>query len=85
MRIALYGRTPKPANLPYLEVVLEKLVEEGADFAVYHTLVGACDEIKAEEFPEMHFSTFSDEEELENFDPHFLISLGGDPKSFRWG
>ena len=41
-------------------------------------MVGACDEIKTEEFPEMHFSTFADEEELENFDPHFLISLGGD-------
>ncbi|HBK20628.1 MAG TPA: NAD kinase [Cryomorphaceae bacterium] len=78
MRIALFGRTPKATNLPYLELVLEKLVEEGVDFAVYHTMVGACDEIKAEEFPEMHFSTFADEEELENFDPHFLISLGGD-------
>ena len=78
MRIALFGRAPKPANLPYVEVVLEKLVEEGAEFSVYHTLRLACDEIIKEEFQEVQFSTFANEEELGQFDPHFLVSLGGD-------
>jgi NAD+ kinase len=78
MRIALYGRAPKPANLPYVEVVLEKLVEEGVTFSVFHTLRPACEEICAEEFKDVSFSTFSNEEELGQFDPHFLVSLGGD-------
>jgi len=78
MRIALFGRAPKPANLPYVEVVLEKLVEEGVEFSVYHTLRPACDEIIKEEFKEVQFSTYANEEELAQFDPHFLISLGGD-------
>ena len=78
MRIALFGRAPKPANLPYVEVVLEKLVEEGAEFSVYHTLRLVCDEIIKEEFQEVQFSTFANEEELGQFDPHFLVSLGGD-------
>ena len=56
MRIALFGRAPKPANLPYVEVVLEKLVEEGVEFSVYHTLRPACDEIIKEEFKEVQFS-----------------------------
>ena len=78
MRIALFGRAPKPANLPYVEVVLEKLVEEGVEFSVYHTMRSACDEIIKEEFKEVQFSTYANEEELTQFDPHFLISLGGD-------
>ena len=78
MRIALFGRAPKPANLPYVEVVLEKLVEEGVEFSVYHTLRQACDDIVKEEFKEVQFSTYANEEELDQFDPHFLISLGGD-------
>ena len=78
MRIALFGRALKPANLPYVEVVLEKLVEEGAEFSVYHTLRPACEEIIKEEFKEVQLSTYANEEELAQFDPHFLISLGGD-------
>ena len=75
MRIALFGRALKPANLPYVEVVLEKLVEEGAEFSVYHTLRPACEEIIKEEFKEVQLSTYANEEELAQFDPHFLISL----------
>jgi NAD+ kinase len=45
---------------------------------VYHTLRPACDEIINEEFKEVQFSTYANEEELAQFDPHFLISLGGD-------
>ena len=29
MRIALFGRSPKIQDLPYVEIVLEKLHEEG--------------------------------------------------------
>ncbi|MEY2971010.1 MAG: hypothetical protein RLZZ599_1383, partial [Bacteroidota bacterium] len=78
MRIALYGRAPKPANIAYLEIVLEKLIKEGMSFCVYQSLRPACDHFKQEEYPEASFSTFSNEVELEQFDPHFLISLGGD-------
>jgi len=45
---------------------------------VFHLMRPACEEICAEEFKDAKFSSFSNEEELAQFDPHFLVSLGGD-------
>ena len=67
MRIALFGRALKPANLPYVEVVLEKLVEEGAEFSVYHTLRPACEEIIKEEFKE------ANKEKLEELKQNYYL------------
>ena len=49
MRIALFGREPKTQNLPYIEVVVEKLFEEGAKLGVYSPLKDAVEQIKQEE------------------------------------
>jgi len=78
MRIALFGRSPKTPDLPYLEIVMEKLHEEGVAMTVYAPMKQACDEIRDEEFADLRFSVFNDAEELDVFDPDFLISLGGD-------
>ncbi|MDE0985988.1 MAG: NAD kinase [Schleiferiaceae bacterium] len=78
MRIALFGRSPKIQDLPYVEVVLEKLHEEGVAVGLYAPLKEACEQIRDEEFEELSFSIYHNEEELEAFDPDFLISLGGD-------
>jgi len=78
MRIALFGRAPKTQNLPYIEVVLEKLIEEGVQIGVYRPLRDAVQQMKEEEFTELEYVVYDNEEELDNFDPDFLISLGGD-------
>ena len=53
MRIALFGREPKTQNLPYIEVVVEKLFEEGAKLGVYSPLKDAVEQIKQEEFEKL--------------------------------
>lgn len=78
MRIALFGRAPKTQNLAYIEVVLEKLIEEGVQIGVYRPLRGAVQQMKEEDFTELEYVVYDNEEELDNFDPDFLISLGGD-------
>lgn len=78
MRIALYGRAPKTADLPYVEVVLDRLVVEGVDFAVHAAQREAVETIREEEFPSMTYHVYSDEEELDDFNPDFVICLGGD-------
>ena len=78
MRIALFGRAPKTQNLPYIEVVLEKLIEEGVQIGVYRPLRDAVQHMKEEDFTELEYVVYDNEEELDNFDPDFLISLGGD-------
>ncbi len=78
MRIALFGREPKTQNLPYIEVVLEKLHEETVQIGVYSPLKDAVEQIKQEEFENLEYLVFANEEELKDFDPDFLISLGGD-------
>jgi len=78
MRIALFGRAPKTQNLPYIEVVLEKLIEEGVQIGVYRPLRDAVQHMKEEDFEELEYVVYDNEEELDNFDPDFLISLGGD-------
>lgn len=78
MRIALFGREPKTQNLPYIEVVLEKLHEETIQIGVYSPLKDAVEQIKQEEFENLEYLVFANEEELKDFDPDFLISLGGD-------
>ena len=78
MRIALFGRSPKIQDLPYVEIVLEKLHEEGVAVGLYAPLKESCEQIRDEEFEELVFSIYHNEEELEAFDPDFLISLGGD-------
>ena len=78
MRIALFGREPKTQNLPYIEVVLEKLHEETVPIGVYSPLKDAVEQIKQEEFENLESLVFANEEELKDFDPDFLISLGGD-------
>lgn len=78
MRIALFGRAPKTQNLPYIEVVLEKLIEEGVQIGVYRPLRDAVQQMKEEDFAELEYVVYDNEEELDNFDPDFLISLGGD-------
>lgn len=78
MRIALFGRAPKTQNLPYIEVVLEKLIEEGVQIGVYRPLRDAVQQMKEEDFTELEYVVYDNEEELDNFDPDFLISLGGD-------
>jgi len=78
MRIALFGREPKTQNLPYIEVVLEKLHEETVQIGVYSPLKDAVEQIKQEEFENLEYLVYSNEEELKDFDPDFLISLGGD-------
>lgn len=78
MRIALFGREPKTQNLPYIEVVLEKLHEETVQIGVYSPLKDAVERIKQEEFENLEYLVYANEEELKDFDPDFLISLGGD-------
>ncbi len=78
MRIALFGRAPKTQNLAYIEVVLEKLIEEGVQIGVYRPLRDAVQQMKEEDFTELEYVVYDNEEELDNFDPDFLISLGGD-------
>lgn len=78
MRIALFGREPKTQNLPYIEVVLEKLHEETVLIGVYSPLKDAVEQIKQEEFENLEYLVYANEEELKDFDPDFLISLGGD-------
>ena len=78
MRIALFGRAPKTQNLPYIEVVLEKLIEEGVQIGVHRPLRDAVQQMKEEDFAELEYVVYDNEEELDNFDPDFLISLGGD-------
>ena len=78
MRIALFGRAPKTQNLPYIEVVLEKLIEEGVQIGVYRPLRDAVQQMKEEDYAELEYVVYDNEEELDNFDPDFLISLGGD-------
>ena len=78
MRIALFGREPKTQNLPYIEIVLEKLHEETVQIGVYSPLKDAVEQIKQEEFENLEYLVFANEEELKDFDPDFLISLGGD-------
>ncbi|MAZ97046.1 MAG: NAD kinase [Flavobacteriales bacterium] len=78
MRIALFGREPKTQNLPYIEVVLEKLMEEGVQIGVYSPLKDAVEQIKQEEFENLDYVVYANDEELKDFDPDFLISLGGD-------
>lgn len=78
MRIALFGRAPKTQNLPYIEVVMEKLIEEGVQIGVYRPLRDAVQQMKEEDFAELEYVVYDNEEELDNFDPDFLISLGGD-------
>ncbi len=78
MRIALFGREPKTQNLPYIEVVLEKLHEETVQIGVYSPLKDAVEQIKQEEFDNLEYLVYANEEELKDFDPDFLISLGGD-------
>ena len=78
MRIALFGREPKTQNLPYIEVVLEKLHEETVQIGVYSPLKDAVEQIKQEEFENLEYLVYANEEELKDFDPDFLISLGGD-------
>ncbi|MEC8458105.1 MAG: NAD kinase [Bacteroidota bacterium] len=78
MRIALFGREPKTQNLPYIEVVVEKLFEEGAKLGVYSPLKDAVEQIKQEELENLKYLVYTNDEELKDFDPDFLISLGGD-------
>ena len=78
MRIALFGREPKTQNLPYIEVVLEKLHEETVQIGVYSPLKDAVEQIKQEEFENLEYLVYANQEELKDFDPDFLISLGGD-------
>ena len=78
MGIALFGREPKTQNLPYIEVVLEKLHEETVQIGVYSPLKDAVEQIKQEEFENLEYLVYANEEELKDFDPDFLISLGGD-------
>ena len=78
MRIDLFGREPKTQNLPYIEVVLEKLHEETVQIGVYSPLKDAVEQIKQEEFENLEYLVYANEEELKDFDPDFLISLGGD-------
>ena len=78
MRIAIFGREPKTQNLPYIEVVLEKLHEETVQIGVYSPLKDAVEQIKQEEFENLEYLVYANEEELKDFDPDFLISLGGD-------
>ncbi|HCP41647.1 MAG TPA: NAD kinase [Cryomorphaceae bacterium] len=78
MRIALFGPAPKTQNLPYIEVVLEKLIEESVQIGVCRPLKDAVQQMKEEEFAELEYVVYDNEEELDNFDPDFLISLGGD-------
>ena len=78
MRIALFGREPKTQNLPYIEVVLEKLHEEKVQIGVYSPLKDAVEQIKQEEFENLEYLVYANEEELKDFDADFLISLGGD-------
>ena len=78
MRIALFGREHKTQNLPYIEVVLEKLHEETVQIGVYSPLKDAVEQIKQEEFENLEYLVYANEEELKDFDPDFLISLGGD-------
>lgn len=78
MRIALFGREPKTQNLPYIEVVLEKLHEETVQIGVYSPMKDAVEQIKQEEFENLEYLVYANEEELKDFDPDFLISLGGD-------
>ena len=61
-----------------LEVVLEKLIEEGVQIGVYRPLRDAVQQMKEEDFTELEYVVYDNEEELDNFDPDFLISLGGD-------
>ncbi|MEY2963840.1 MAG: hypothetical protein RL754_1101 [Bacteroidota bacterium] len=78
MRIALFGREPKPANLPYVEQIIDRFVQEDVDFAAYHSLRDTLDEIRNHEHTDLRYTIYSDAEELDNFNPDFLISLGGD-------
>ena len=78
MKIALYGRSPKSMNLPYLEQLIERLEQEQVELVVYQSLREAIQTIVDEEHPDFYFSTFSDSEDLDQFNPDFLISLGGD-------
>lgn len=78
MKIALYGRSPKSMNLPYLEQLVERLEQEQVELVVYQSLREAVQTIVDDEHPDFHFSTFSDSEDLDQFNPDFLISLGGD-------
>ena len=57
--------------------MLEKLIEEGVQIGVYRPLRDAVQQMK-EDFTELEYVVYDNEEELDNFDPDFLISLGGD-------
>lgn len=78
MRIALYGRAPKPMNVPHLETVIDKLVEENVAIAAHVQLKDALSVIREEEHENLQFSLFANSEDLDAFGPDFLISLGGD-------
>jgi NAD+ kinase len=58
--------------------VLEKLHEETVQIGVYSPLKDAVEQIKQEEFENLEYLVYANEEELKDFDPDFLISLGGD-------
>ena len=58
--------------------MLEKLHEETVQIGVYSPLKYAVEQIKQEEFENLEYLVYANEEELKDFDPDFLISLGGD-------
>ena len=58
--------------------MLEKLHEETVLIGVYSPLKDAVEQIKQEEFENLEYLVYANEEELKDFDPDFLISLGGD-------
>ena len=57
--------------------MVEKLFE-GAKLGVYSPLKDAVEQIKQEEFEKLEYLVYANDEELKDFDPDFLISLGGD-------
>ena len=52
-------REPKTQNLPYIEVVVEKLFEEGAKLGVYSPLKDAVEQIKQEEFEKLEYLVYA--------------------------
>lgn len=76
-RIALYGRAPKPQNVPYMDAIIERLLHEEVKISVFHELLDWAEEAKSE-FENLEFTGFTNREDLEEFGADVLISMGGD-------
>lgn len=75
MKIAVFGKVFPLEARPYIEGMYKRFVEENMELAIY----GRLDHFLREncEWDE-NYPVFNNHKELENFNPDYLITIGGD-------